>query len=150
MRRGRAFTFLRACFLALGALPLLPAAIENDPALELLVRPLDAWFAFQCERAPARTFEGFAVCARCYGVYLGLAVGALVLRPRIHAFQERVWLAVAALLMGLDVASEVLGMRPAFAPLRLATGFLLGYPASLGVLLRLAPNHRALGAAAGR
>jgi uncharacterized membrane protein len=137
MRRGSAFTLLRACFLALAVLPLLSTVAEKSPALGPLARPLEAWFAFQCERDPARTFEGFSVCARCYGVYLGLALGALVQRPRIRPFQERVWLAVAALVMGLDVASEVLGMRPAFAPLRLATGVLLGYPASLGFAMGL-------------
>jgi uncharacterized membrane protein len=140
--RARGFALARGAFITLALLPLLPAAARAFPALELVSRPFEAWFAFQCERDPARTFTAFAVCARCYGVYLGLALGALLLRPRIPPFAQRVWLTVAALVMGLDVASEALGMRPAWAPLRLATGLLLGYPVSLGIFLRLAPNHR--------
>ncbi len=148
--RASGYALVRAAFISFALLPLLPAAASALPSLALLSRPFDAWFAFQCERDPARTLAGFAVCVRCYGVYVGLALGALLRRPHLSPFQERVWLAVAALVMGLDVASEVLGMRPAWAPLRFATGLLLGYPVSLGVLLRLAPNHRVVNAAAGR
>jgi uncharacterized membrane protein len=147
--RAQRFALARGAFVALAALPLLPAAALAFPALELVSRPFEAWFAFHCEREPARTVTGFAVCVRCYGVYFGLAAAALLLRPRITPFAQRVWLGVAALVMGLDVASEALGMRPAWAPLRFATGLFLGYPVSLGVL-SLAPNHRVTNAAAGR
>jgi uncharacterized membrane protein len=150
MRQGSSFAALRALFLSLALLPLLPGAVANVPPLAALGRPLEAWFAFQCERDPARTFHGCSVCVRCYGIYFGLALGALLLRPRLTPFAERVWLAVAALVMLLDVSSEALAMRPAWAPLRFVTGAFLGYPVSLGVLLRLAPNHRAQSAVAGR
>jgi uncharacterized membrane protein len=150
MKQGLGFALLRGLFVSLALLPLVPAAVAHLAPLEALGRLLDACFAFQCERDPLRTFQGFAVCARCYGIYAGLALGALLLRPRITPFAQRVWLAVAALVLVLDVSSEVLGMRPAWAPLRLVTGALLGYPVSLGLLLRLAPNHRAESAVAGR
>jgi uncharacterized membrane protein len=150
MRALSGFALARGAFLSLSLLPILPGAVAGIPALELLARPLEAWFALQCERDPARTFAGLSVCVRCYGVYFGLALGALLLRPRITPFAQRIWLAVAALVLLLDVSSEALAMRPAWAPLRFVTGALLGYPVSLGVLLRLAPNHRVSSAAAGR
>lgn len=150
MRQGLGFALVRGLFVSFALLPLVPAALANLGPLDALGRPLEAWFAFQCERDPLRTFHGFAVCARCYGIYWGLALGALLLRPRITPFTQRIWLAVAALVLALDVSSEALGMRPAWAPLRLVTGALLGYPVSLGLLLRLAPNHRAVSAVAGR
>ena len=150
MKRGPGFALLRALLVSFAVLPLVPAAVANHAPLEALARPLEASYAFQCERDPLRTFHGFSVCARCYGIYFGLALGALLLRPRIDPFTQRVWLAVAALVLLLDVSSEALGMRPAWAPLRFLTGALLGYPVSLGLLLRLAPNHRATSAVAGR
>ena len=102
------------------------------PGLGGVASLLDRWFAFQCERDPARTLElGGAllpVCVRCLGIYLGLGLGALVLRPRLKVWPLRLWVGVASVLMLADVGSEYLGLRPAWAPLRLLTGLLLAYP----------------------
>ena len=122
----------RGALIVVGLLPFLVFALGRVPGLRGLASFLDQWFAFQCERDPARTPElGGAmlpVCVRCLGIYLGLGLGALVLRPRLKVWPLRLWVGVASVLMLADVGSEYLGLRPAWAPLRLLTGLLLAYP----------------------
>ena len=78
-----------------------------------------------------------SVCARCLGLYVGVGVGALIVRPRLRAPWLEVWLALTVLAMLADVASEALGWRPAWAPLRLATGLALGYTAGVNAIVAL-------------
>jgi uncharacterized membrane protein len=125
-------SFCRAALCLVGSLPILAFALGRAPGLAGIASALDRWFAFQCERDPSRTFHvGGAmlpVCARCLGIYLGLGFGALVLRPRLAVWPLRLWVGGASLLMLVDVVSEYLGLRPAWAILRLLTGLLLAYP----------------------
>jgi uncharacterized membrane protein len=122
----------RGALVVAGLLPLLVFALARVPGLGGVASLLDRWFAFHCERDPARTLElggvMLPVCVRCLGVYLGLGLGALVLRPRLEVWPLRLWVGVASVLMLADVGSEYLGLRPAWAPLRLMTGLLLAYP----------------------
>ena len=74
------------------------------------------------------------VCFRCFGIYAGLGLGALVLRPRLGVWPLRIWVGLAALGMILDVASEHWGLRPEWGPLRLATGVLLAYPVGVALV----------------
>lgn len=123
---------VRVTLVVVGASPFLPRLLEH--AAPGFAGALDAWFRFQCERDPARMLGAGAVCARCLGLYVGLGAGALVARPRWRATRLELWLAAAALAMLLDVGSEWLGWRPAWAWLRLATGLSLGYPAGVAVI----------------
>ena len=123
---------VRAVLVMLGLAPFLPPLLERAaPGIAAL---LDAWFHFQCERDPARLLSVGAVCARCLGLYVGLGAGALVARPRLRAARLERWLIVAAFAMLVDVGSEWLGWRPAWAGVRLATGLGLGYPAGVAVV----------------
>lgn len=119
-----------------GVSPFLPGLLTHVGAGSLAA-PLDGWFRFQCERDPVRMLAVGAVCARCLGLYVGLGAGALVARPRLGGRRLELWLALAVLAMLLDVASESLGWRSAWAPLRLATGLVLGYPAGVAVIAGL-------------
>lgn len=138
---GSRFRFLapsvRAALIVVGSAPLWTALLHDVPLASALTRPFDAWFAFQCHRELGRSLflngNPLPVCARCSGIYFGLGLGALVLRPRLSVVAARVWVGTAALIMVLDVLTEALAMRPEWAPLRLVTGLLLGYP--VGVLL---------------
>jgi uncharacterized membrane protein len=114
--------------------PLLPALLDRLGVLSGVRSVLDAWFALQCERDPARMLGVGAVCARCLGIYSGLGLGALIARPRVRSPWLELWLGVAALAMLADVESEAFGLRRAMAPLRLATGLFLAYPAALSVV----------------
>ncbi|HEV8245175.1 MAG TPA: DUF2085 domain-containing protein [Polyangiaceae bacterium] len=128
---------VRIALISLIALPWLPALLGGVPWLARPCAILDGWFALHCQRDPARGLPGLAVCLRCYGIYFGLGFGALVLRPRLAPFRVRVWVLCAALVMLLDVATELLGMRSPYAPLRFVTGALLGYPVGLSLALAL-------------
>jgi uncharacterized membrane protein len=128
----------RALLVAVAALPLAPRLSRGIPGLAWLDALSLRWFAVQCQRDPARSLafagEALPVCARCAGIYLGFGLGALALRPQLTPAALRVWVLSGGALMLLDVLSEALGLRPAWAPLRLATGVLLSYPLGAGLV----------------
>jgi uncharacterized membrane protein len=134
---------LRALFVFGGVAPFLPALFENVPGLDALGRLLDAWFSFQCHRDEARSLVASAVCARCLGIYVGLALGALVVRPKLPPRRHLVWVLAAAVLLVADVLSEALGFRPPWAPLRFVTGASLAYPVGVAIVTAFARYHRA-------
>ncbi|HEX5100205.1 MAG TPA: DUF2085 domain-containing protein [Polyangiaceae bacterium] len=139
--KGRLVAVARALLVLVGLSPFAPALLAGAGATRL-AEALEAWFRFQCERDPQRMLGAGAVCARCLGLYVGLGLGALLARPRLHARRLELWLGVAALLMLVDVGSEWLGWRAAWAPLRLVTGLLLGYPAGVAVVAGLDARAR--------
>jgi len=130
---------VRASLVTLGLFPFIPPLLAHIPILDAVAKLVDAWLAFQCQREAARTFAPFGVtlgaCVRCSGIYVGLGLGALLVKPELGAWPLRLWVAIAALVMLLDVATEALGMRPAWAPLRLLTGIALAYPVSVALVL---------------
>jgi uncharacterized membrane protein len=123
---------VRVVLIVIGVSPFLPRLLAPVPGLSAIGRAFEAWFEFQCHRDMTRTLHLFGelmpVCSRCFGIYAGLGLGALVLRPRLGVWPLRIWVVVAALVMVLDVATETLGMRPEWTALRIATGILLAYP----------------------
>jgi uncharacterized membrane protein len=143
LRAGLALA-LRISLVLLLVVPWLPRLLAGVPLLGGAGALLDEWFAFHCHRDPARSVALLAVCLRCYGIYFGLGLGALLVRPRLTPFAYRVWVIFAALALVLDVATEALHMRPPFGPLRFATGALLGLPVGVALVLatRTAPSLR--------
>jgi len=129
--RPRVLFAVRALLVAIALTPLLLPALAGAAALGWLARPLEAWFAFQCERDPARMLALGAVCARCLGIYAGIGFGALIAWPRTRSRRLELAVALAAIAMLADVGSEWLGWRPAWAPLRVGTGVALGYAATV-------------------
>ena len=116
---------------AVGALPLvLTAMTVAAPALG--GHPLAAWairefFSRVCHQEAARSFwlwgAPVAVCARCLGIYLGAAAGAWLVWQRRAA----VWfLAVAAIVNGLDVVTEMAGLHGNWMDVRFVLGLALG------------------------
>jgi uncharacterized membrane protein len=146
-RRRELVAVARALLVLVGLSPFAPPLLAAAGATPL-AGVLDAWFRFQCERDPLRMLGVGAVCARCLGLYVGLGAGALLARPRLGGHRLELWLAVAALAMLADVGSEWLGWRAAWAPLRLATGLFLGYPAGVAVVVGLEAWARGVVAAA--
>jgi uncharacterized membrane protein len=143
MKRNAWAAAARAALIVVGLAPLWTAWARDLPVLGTLASPFEAWFAFQCERDPARTlawFPALAVCSRCLGIYLGLGFGAVLLRPRLSPAGLRLWIAVAAVIMLLDVTSELLGLRPAVSLLRSATGFALAYPVGAALIAALSSS----------
>ena len=147
MVRGLARGLARAArpsLLLAGALPFLPLVFSRLGGLAALGDAIQIWFSLQCHREAVRSFVVFShqlpVCARCFGIYLGLGLGALLVRPRLSPVMLRLCVAFAVLVMLLDVLTEVLAMRPESAWLRLATGLLLSWPISAQLVL-LARSH---------
>lgn len=130
---------VRVVLVAIGLAPIFSALFGAVPVLGHLVRIFDFWFAFQCHREAERSFHllghAMPVCSRCFGIYLGIGLGALVLRPRLDTWPLRIWVGVAALAMILDVATEGLGMRPPSGWVRWLSGLLLSYPVGAALVL---------------
>ena len=114
-----------ALFLAALAAPVLAAS-----GYPLAAFALQQFFSRVCHQEPARSFFLFgtpvAVCARCLGIYLGAAAGALLRAPR--AVMVRMLLAAAAFNL-LDILTESAGLHGNWMLVR----FILG--AALGVAL---------------
>ena len=142
----RLATIVRGVLVFAAIAPFLPTLLHGIPVLDGFGGLLDAWFALQCERDPARGFSGLAVCARCLGIYLGLGLGALIARPSSRLGWLQLWIALAAALLLLDTLTEARGLRPASSPLRVLTGLLFAYP--IGLVVARALMSRSLRPAA--
>jgi len=134
MKAGFALVFgLSASMLLLSvAAPLLDASGRH--AYSHGIREL---MAGSCHQLPSRSIylSGYpmAVCARCFGIYLGLAVAALAY-PLLskRGIGIPVWVApVAAIPIALDGVSQLIGLRESFNALRLLTGFVFAAPLPL-------------------
>ena len=132
-RRGLGWA-VRGMLVFGGIAPFVPAWTEGVPGLGALGRALDVWFSLQCHRDEARSLVGSAVCARCLGIYVGLALGALAARPALKPAGHVLWVLAAAAVLVADVLSEALRLRPAFAPLRFVTGAAFAYPAAVSIV----------------
>lgn len=126
--RTRASIALRAVMVAAGAVPL--AGFFGGSVEETLRRV----FASYCHQRPERTLvllgHTMVVCSRCFGLYLGVVVGAIVPMPRPLVPRARVLLGAALAAAVIDVVTQDLGLHPPFHPVRLATGFLVGLTAA--------------------
>jgi len=119
--------------LAIIALATLPPFVRPDVRSVLM-----AAFSGVCHQLPARSphVDGvsLAVCFRCYGIYWGFPVAA-VLYPAIHrmlgAVDRRAPLVLALSLVpiGIDWSLEMVGLVPGSATLRTVTGLLFGVTA---------------------
>lgn len=123
---------VRALLIVIGLSPFLPPLLEGVPVLRHVGAAFDAWFQFQCHREVARSFSLLGhmmpVCSRCFGIYAGLGLGALVLRPRLDVWPLRIWVGVGAAVMILDVVTENLGMHGESGWFRFVTGAFLSFP----------------------
>ena len=131
----------RAGFIVVGVLPwILPFARALLPfgrAGELL----DLVFLPMCHRLPERTLSlagvSMPLCSRCAGIFAGLALGSLLLRPRVEIARWRILVAAAGALMLLDVVTQDLGLHPIWHPTRIASGLLFGYAIAAACLLAM-------------
>jgi uncharacterized membrane protein len=124
----RAPLALRALVLFTGILPWAASAVGGaHPEARALFQAL-------CHQRPERTlwFRGapMVVCSRCAGLYLGLALGALVPLPAGWLQRGRVIVLGALLGTCLEVLAQDLGMHPPWHPTRVLSGLALGWAAS--------------------
>jgi uncharacterized membrane protein len=126
--------------LAMMALALTPLAAPllaaGHPLTALLIR---GFFSRLCHQNPGRSFlvagSPVAVCARCLGIYCGVALGALLRLGKATATRL---LALAVLLNLLDIATATLHWHGNLPVARLLLGLLLGVGAGAFLFLPLA------------
>jgi uncharacterized membrane protein len=131
----------RAGFIVVGVLPwILPLARARLP-LGRAGELLDLFFLPMCHRLPERTLSlagvSMPLCSRCAGIFAGLALGSLLLRPRVEIARWRLLVAAAGALMLLDVVTQDLGLHPVWHATRLASGLLFGYAIAAACLLAM-------------
>jgi uncharacterized membrane protein len=109
----------------------LSAAHQNNFLAPALYRA----FGFVCHQIPARSFylsgHPFAICARCFGLYTGFALGTilypLLVRPINQTLPPaRFWLIAALIPTALDFGLDFCGVHANTHFSRLLTGLLLG------------------------
>jgi uncharacterized membrane protein len=133
--------FARVSFVALGLLPWAIPLLRAWLPLGAFGEGLDAAFVTMCHRMPERTLTlagvAMPVCSRCAGVFAGITLGALVLRPRLSAAAWRWAITAGVALMMLDVATQDLGVHPVWHVTRLASGAAFGYALAAACVLAL-------------
>ncbi len=110
---------------ALAVAPLAaPVLAGSHPLVALLLRD---FFSGLCHQNPARSFLVYgkpaSVCVRCLGIYVGVALGAML--PAGRALAAR-WLPLALLLNLLDVVTATVHWHGNLTLLRFSLGWLLG------------------------
>jgi uncharacterized membrane protein len=111
-------------------------------------------FRYVCHQIPARSFyvmgHPLAVCARCTGIYVGLAAGVIIyplVRPiRKIETPRRLWLLLALAPMTIDFSLTFLGIWQNTHLSRFLTGALFGAVTSLYIVPGLIDLARILGA----
>jgi len=110
------------------------APVAQAHGNDLFAAEIYRFFHHVCHQASERSFHvaGFqlAVCARCTGLYLGLALGACFY-PLVRSLKQADelpyrWLFAAALPMAIDHYLDYLGIWHNTHLSRLLTGILLG------------------------
>lgn len=103
----------------------------------------EAWrlpFRLLCHGIPERCLIAFGtrmpICARCFGIYVGLFAGLVAFRlvPRARPTPLGWAAVVAAVPMAVDGITQALTLRTSNNPLRLATGFTAAFVFGLWVL----------------
>ncbi len=113
---------------------ILLAPVAEADSFTSVSNPLYNFFGFLCHQDSARSFHihehSFAVCARCFGVYLGLFFG-FIIYPIIRSIKEidsppRFWLFLALIPIGVDWSLGVFGIWENTHLSRFITGAILG------------------------
>jgi uncharacterized membrane protein len=103
-----------------------------------------------CHQRPERSFHLFAaqlpVCARCFGIYAGAAVGSLIgllprLRSQVRAVSPRMLLVAGALPTAATLAFEWSGVWSGSNAVRAVAGLPLGCAVALVVAQAAATVH---------
>jgi len=109
-----------------------PWLLAHSPEIGFALR---RGFALVCHQHAERSFAFFggsvAVCARCLGIYLGVAAGLLLRVPRVIAVR---WLTAAAAVNLLDWAAESAILHGNWMLERFALGLTLGATAATLVI----------------
>jgi len=141
--RGAIAVWLFVSAIALAVVGLIVAApFAQSHGHPEFASPIYRAFSFVCHQIPERSFHlsgyQFGVCSRCTGLYTGFAVAALIY-PFARSLKRtntpaRVWLILAALPLGIDLALTYFGIWSNTHLSRFLTGALLSSVAVFFIL----------------
>ena len=139
---------VRALLIVVGAAPLLHVASQSWNWHDLGAA-LDTWFNWQCHRKIGRELwlgaTASPVCARCFGLYVGLlAAGAYAVVRGVRARILYLMVAGALAVMALDMVTEAMRLHPSWPWVRFATGVALAYPVGLAAVTCSRANRKRL------
>ncbi|MBK8251840.1 MAG: DUF2085 domain-containing protein [Polyangiaceae bacterium] len=140
--RAQILAWFRGLLVFVGVFPwILPFARARLPLGDVGIG-LDLVFFTMCHRRAPRTlvFDGvlMPLCSRCAGIFLGVALGALIARPILPLRTWRWAFVLSGVLMVADVVTQDLGIHPVWHATRIATGVFVGYLMSIGFFSALA------------
>ncbi|HMF58116.1 MAG TPA: DUF2085 domain-containing protein, partial [Pyrinomonadaceae bacterium] len=155
MARGKALivwgAIAAACLFLLALVILAPVALARNHSL--LAFSIYQGFHYVCHQIPERSFyvagHPLAVCARCTGIYAGLAAGVIVY-PLVRSIRKvetprRLWLLLALVPMTVDFSLTFLHLWQNTHLSRFITGALFGAVASLYIVPGLIDLARIVG-----
>lgn len=122
----------RCCLALLALLPLFGQVLRWCAPTTIAARGLTLLFSQQCHRFPERLLDPHLdlICSRCWGIYAGFAIAALLgrLTPSRRALG---WCIAAGVLVAIaEAASEHLGLMGPHAVVRFLVGGCLSTCAS--------------------
>jgi uncharacterized membrane protein len=122
------------------------APIFEASSIKSISQPTYRFFSFICHQINNRSFHyrefPFAVCARCFGVYLGFFIG-LIVYPLCRKIENsepfpRIWLFLAMIPMGVDFALGFFNIWENTHLSRLITGGILGFACAVFIVPAIA------------
>jgi uncharacterized membrane protein len=128
------------------------APVFEANGVKSISQPAYKFFSFICHQINNRSFHyhefPFAVCARCFGVYLGFFLG-LIVYPIFRKIENtepfpRIWLFLAMIPMGIDFSLGFFGIWENTHISRLITGGILGFACAVFIVPALADIVRQL------
>lgn len=129
--------------LLLALLPFMVPLLEFVSRLRHAGQLLRSIYGLQCHQSLARSWNVHGavlpVCSRCLGIYIGLGLASAIDWPRLRRDEYKAWILIGAALLGCDVLTEWVGLRPPQAGLRFVTGLVISYGIALSVLAVLRP-----------
>lgn len=136
---------MRSILIVAAVLPLIVPLLESTDGTREIGEVLRRVYGLQCHQRVGRSFailgNFLPVCARCYGIYLGLGLAGMFGRPRLRPNAHKAWILIGSVLLLVDVASEWVGLRPENAWIRTSTGALLAYGIALAMLEAVRPRR---------
>ncbi len=139
-----------ACFAACIVFLIILAPLAQANNLTYVSAPIYKTFGYICHQMPTRSFHledhSFAVCARCFGIYVGILFGFFVY-PVIRSIEEieplpRFWLFLALIPMGIDWSLGFFEIWENTHYSRFLTGLILGAACAVFIIPALVELSR--------